>query len=523
MPRKRKRRTSPPPLTLAQQVLAAQRQQRRIEYVVDPALTQQRGKERDPFASGLTDNGFQGQLLPPYILLPETKQYMARRSPTVNTLLMLRMNAIADFAHPPQFDGDTGFAVVPRHNTQHQMTEAETRIARDLTDFLLHTGWHRGWWWRDSLRVALQKLFYNSFVFDAMPVELVSDEEGRLAEWYVLDGGSIRLTEPNSYLPQTAMGKKVQPIRYIQTALDMVTAEWSAWELLYGIRNASPVMNWNGYGMPELESLVEMVTIEIEAVTYAHRQLSQGSLPQGLLAVTTGRTNPPMPEDEGEATGQGMEDFGRAWRNELSGPDNAGKLAYLRLEPGEDVKFWPTVAPKDMPFMQLLEVAHNTICMTYGANPAEIPTVFGTMKTGFAVKGPSPSDRRESKSEGLKRFLNAIRDEIFNPLLQRIHPDFELQWLGIDTVQERNQLDYEVELLKNGLLTIDELRVIRNRPTFHQWWSEVPLVPAVLDVANPDPIPPGSGKTGPPAGPSGPKPDPRSEAQGDRGEEAQWS
>lgn len=511
--------------TLVQQILAQQQKKLRVDYVVDPALTQSRARDRDPFSSGLTDNGFQGQLLAPFILLPETKQYMARRSATVNTILMLRMNAIADFAHVPQFDGDTGFQVVPCNNPTHRMTAAEQREADRITEFLLYTGVPQGRWWRDSFRVALQKLFYNTFVFDAMPIELVPDDRGHLAEWYVQDGGSIRLTDPRVYMPQTAIGKKVEPIRYIQTVMDMVTAEWNGAEMLYGIRNASPVINQNGYGLPELESLVEMVTVEIEAVTYAHRQLSQGSIPQGLMAITTERGDLPMPDIDGEATGQGTEDYARAWRNELAGPENAGKMAYLRLEPGEDIHFWATHPPKDMPFMQLLEVAHNTICMVFGANPAEIPTVYGTMRSGFTAESPAPSDRRESRTEGLRRFLNAIRDEALNPLVQRLNPDFELQWVGIDLVQEHDRLNYETEMLKNGLTTLNELRIVRNVDTFSEWWGDVPLVPAILQAemaARGLTAPGGGGSPGPVGGPLGPKPDPRSTAQGNRGEEAAW-
>jgi len=525
MPRRSTAKRVDRPVSFAERVARAQARQRRLEYLVDPALTQRRGRSRDPFASGLLDNGFQGQLLPPHLLLSETKQYMARRSPTVNTILLLRMNAIADFAHPPQFDGDTGFAIVPKDNPTHQMTAVEQREAERIRDFLLYTGLPEGRWWRDSFRIALQKLFYNTFVFDAMAIELVVNEAGQLAEWYVQDGGSIRLTDPRVYLPQTDIGKKVAPIRYIQTVLDMVTAEWNQFEMIYGVRNPSPVINQNGYGMPELESLVEMVTIEIEAITYAHRQLSQGSMPNGFVAITTSRTDLPMPELAGEATGQGTEDFARAWRNELAGPENAGKLAYLKLEPGEDIKFFPGIIPKDMPFMQLLEVAHNTICMTYGANPAEIPTIYGTMRSpGFAIKGPSPSDRRESKSEGLKRFLNAIRDQALNPLIQRLNPDFELQWVGIDLVQERNRLDYEVEMLKNGLTTLNELRVVRNWKPYDAWWADVPLIPAILPYAAQEHgvVPPQAPTRGPQQGPLGPKPDPRSELQAERGAEAQW-
>ncbi len=498
----------------------AQQKERRIEYLHDPALTHKRGRDRDPFASGLADNSFNGQLLAPYILLPETKIYMARRSPTVNTLLMMRMNTIADFAHPPQFDGDTGFAIVPLDNKNHRMTAVEEREAERIRDFLLYTGRKESRWARDSFRTALLSLFYNTFVFDAMPVELVYDEEGRLAEWYVLDGGSIRRTDPRVYIPQTPEGKKVAPISFVQTILDMIIAEWNQWEMIFGVRNPSPVLNQNGYGMPELESLVEMVTIEIEGITYAHRQLSQGSLPAGLLAITTQRQEEIFPEIGGETTGQGTEDFARAWRNNFSGPENAGRMAYLKLEPGEDIKFFPTPSPKEMPFMQLLEMAHNTICMTYGANPAEIPTIYGTMQSGFSVQGPKGTERRESHSEGVRRFLRAISSCVLNPIISRLNPDFEVQWMGIDQVEEHDRLNYEVELTKNGFATLNEMRVIRNQPTFDQWWADVPVIDGILKYEAAQRGVPLGGSGG---GPPGESPHPASVVGHDREGDNQWS
>ena len=529
--RRRRRRSARPAspqreLTLAERVyrdLARGGSAPRAGLILDPAVAGKRSQSRDPFASGLLDNGFQGQLLPPFILLPETKQYMARRSPTVNTILMMRMNAIADFAHPPQFDGDTGFTIVPRDNPTHRLTSVEAREADRLRDFLLFTGVPQGRWARDSFRTALIKLFYNTFVFDAMPVELVRDETGRLVEWYVQDGGSIKRTDPRVYLPQTAIGKLVAPISYIQTVLDMVIAEWNAWEFIYGIRNASPVLNQNGYGLPELESLVEMVTVEIEAVTYAHRQLSQGSLPMGMLVIETQRSgNDFVPEISGEATGQGTEDFARAWRNELSGPENAGKMAYLKTEPGEKVQFFPTHPPSSMPFMQLLEVAHNTIAMTLGANPAEVPTIYGTMKEGFVQEGPKASDRRESHSAGLRRHLGAIGSTVLNPLIHRLNEDFDVQWVGIDTVQEHDRLNFETEMVKNGFKTLDELRVVRNDPPYDAWWSQIPLVPSIVQAeAQARGVAPAH--PGPAGGPPGPAPDPRSVAAGVHGDDNRYA
>lgn len=476
------RKKAPKPLSWTERLLVAQSKERRVEYLTDPAVTQKRGKDRDPFASGLADNSFNGQLLAPYILLPETKYYMAKRSPTVNTILMLRMNALADFSHPPQFDGDTGFAIVPLDNKNHRMTSVEEREANRLRDFLLYTGRKESRWARDSFRTALLNLFFNTFVFDAMPIELVYDEDGRLAEWYVLDGGSIRRTDPRVYVPQTEIGKKVAPIFFVQTILDMVIAEWNQWEMIFGVRNPNPTLNQNGYGMPELESLVEMVTVEIEGITYSHRQLSQGTIPSGLLAITTQRQEEIFPEIGGETTSQGTEDFARAWRNSFGGPENAGKMAYLKLEPGEDIKFFPTPLAKDMPFMQLLEMAHNTICMTYGANPAEIPTIYGTMQSGFSVAGPKGTERRESHSEGLRRFLHAISDCALNPLLARLNPDFEIQWMGMDQVQEHDRLNYEAELVKNGMATLNEMRVTRNLPIYTDWWGDVPAIPEILTI-----------------------------------------
>lgn len=448
-----------------------------------------------PVSRGMQeDNDFQGffggntgvsQL--PRLLTFETLRYMARRSKTFAAIMQLRQSQLMDFAKLPQFDGDRGFEIVPRDNQHRSMTTAESREAAAIANFILNCGVPERIPTRDRMSKFMSKVWYDTAVYDATPIELVHADDF-FHHFVCLDGATIVKTDALNYLPITDIGKAVAPISFVQfePVSEKIVAEFNNQELLYAVRRPTPVVQEFGYGHPELEDLVDVITIEIRILTYLDRQLGQGAIPAGLLLLKT-----PYPRADGPfltqaSSGQGGEDFMRSWANEFSGAQNAGKMAMLELQPGEEAEFINNLLkPQEMQFVEAYEVVQNIIASHMNTDPAELELVMGSLKESSFIDNDARAMRvRNSRSKGLGSILNFYANDIYNPIIWRKNPDFQIMWRGMDTQTEHERLNYEVELLKNGG-SINELRRVRNQPTYdNAWWADMPWNVVELTFAN---------------------------------------
>lgn len=442
-----------------------------------------------PFPRGMMESelnefrsAIQGRVPPPIMLSPETLRYMAERSHVFQAILRKRSSQVAQFSRRPMFDGDTGFEVVPRE-AMHAMTPAEAKEARRIEDMLLRTGtiWNPDR--HDNLRTALQKLVFNTYVYDAMVVEPVFDDRGKLLEWYVLDGGSIHRCNPDVYEPCTETGRIVRPVSYVQMMHEMVVAEWNASELIYAIRNPSPDLYRYGYGMPELELLIDAITLEIEILTWAKSILANSSVPEGLIILKSNRKDGASFAPLG--SGQTIEDTVRLLQHQMAGAQNAGRMVVFQVPHGDDAAYYEAnIKNREMPFAGLFELVQNVICAYMEISPAELDIVRGTMQKGssFVKSEAKAAEVRTSKLNGMVNLLY-ILGEVLDRLVAYINPDFCVMFRGVDHVREQERHNLEAAMVKSGRLTINDLRRMGNKPPYKEWWGDLPLIPQVLQIA----------------------------------------
>lgn len=424
-----------------------------------------------------------GRVPPSRMLPPATLQYMAERSKTFAAILYRRNQQIARFCHRPEFDGDTGFEVRLKDRSR-AMTPEERTKAHHIEDMLLHTGTIYDPTRTDNLRTAVQKMLYDTMIYDAIVIEPTYNTNGELDSWRVLDGGSVQLTDPNLYEPVTDAGRAVAPIHFVQIQDEQIRAEWNAEELIYVIRNPSPALQRYGYGQPELELLVDIITIEVEVLTWAKMVLFNSSVPDGLILLKSNRKETPAITPFG--SGQSTQDLRRQWRTEISGAQNAGTMAVLQIPRGDDANFYEAATKsRDMPFGQLYELTQNIICSYLGMLPAEIGVVEGTLtQASFVDSDAKGSQLRYSRSNGITYILDVFR-EALDELIDRVDPRFCLHWRGVDYTAEEERLNLEARQVEIGKMTINELRATSNLPPFtgeDAWWGDLPAIPAILQI-----------------------------------------
>lgn len=446
-----------------------------VSYIRDPgAITVQ-----DP-STGL----WQGRMITPDILAPETLRYAAARSQVYNTILKNFQREVARFARRPQFDGDVGFSVVPELRNHH-MTLAEEKEAMFIEDFLLNTGRFYNPRRRDKMRQYMIKQVYNTCVYDRMATKLVWQKAVPF-EFECLDGATIIRVDTEVYIPQTERGRAVAPISYIQIHKDQVWAEFNDSELIFGIRNPSPSLDSNGYGIPEIQDLIEPITIEILILTYIDRILTQGSIPEGLLILKSARTGQAI-DSIAMSSGQVAEDFERVLRNQVAGANNAGRLAVLRLRGNEEAQL--ILNDHDlakMPFIQTYEIVQNQIAKKMGVDPADVGIVTGSIKQSFTDNDQKNAQMRQTRTRAVTNLLMAMADTQLNPIIKYLNPNFCIKFHGIDTQLEQERLNLESLQMNMGLLTLNNVLNHQNLEMYPKdekhWWADIPLHPMIFEA-----------------------------------------
>ena len=145
----------------------------------------------------------------------------------------------------------------------------------------------------------------------------------------------------------------------------------------------------------------------------------------------------------------------------LSGVRNRGRIPMIQLAPGdEDMKAIPlSQNNKDMEFGQWVSWLLKVICAVFQIDPAELGFVYGNEgQTGGLGGESSQADRvASSKERGLRPLLRNIQSSFNTMIVDRIDPDFMMEWVGIDPVSEDQRQKLDIDALK-AYKTVNEVR-----------------------------------------------------------------
>ena len=372
--------------------------------------------------------------------------------PAISAIINTRLNQVARFARRPRFDGDTGFQVRLKDRKQ-KMSEAARKRAMEIEDFFLKTGAVRNAKRKDNFNQFLRKIVRDTLTLDAMTWENVPNLKGGLAEIWAVDATTIELVAnaPVSdeyklpvYVPQTKRGFQVSgDIAYVQRINGQIVAEYTEDELAYAIRNPRTDLEYTDFGMSELETLIEIVTGIVNGVRYNTSYFNHSSLPQGVLEIV------------GKYKDTHLEAFKRHWKNLTSGAAGKWAVPVMALEEGQGFKFTPFKnSNRDMEFNEFLEFLFNIACAVYQIDPNEVG--FKSWTSGNSM---SASDNTEVKMEGSKDkgfipLMNFLSDTFNSEIVDRIDPEFEFCWVGVDEEDEDKKLERQKTQVEMGAKTI---------------------------------------------------------------------
>ena len=386
-----------------------------------------------------------------------TLRAIVYKLPIIQAVIQTRVNQLAAFATPSHDQYSVGFKLTLRES-EKSPTKAARIWIKDMEDIIMRTGVTDNPRGRDDFEVFIRKLAWDSLVYDQMTFEMVPNRRGLPAEWYAVDAATMRLADARSMAESE---DDTKAIRYVQIYDSMIINEYSQEELCFGVRNPRTDIYLHGYGVSELEMLIQAVTSLLYGWEYNQKFFSQGSAAKGILNF------------KGAIPEQSLQAFRRQWYAQISGVQNAWRTPIVN---SEDLQ-WINMqgSNREMEYSAWMDFMIKVCCSMYSMDPVELNFSYGNVGQRSALKEASNKEKiTESKERGLRPLMRFIARCLNQNIIWPIHSDFEFKFVGLDSATREDRAELITKRVKS-IWTVDELRAEEDRPPLPDGKGEVIL------------------------------------------------
>ena len=431
----------------------------------------------DPYAWGSMSYGYKER----YAFLDYYKlRYITYADSIIASILQTRINQVASFSKP-QVDKYKLGCKINLRDKEREPSKKELKRCQEIMQFVQNTGVPESFEdtperrRRENFEGFLRKITRDSLTYDQTNFEITPRNNGQPYAFQAVDAATIRivhddkdkadiagyrdsnvLSDPKHLMgPKQDSGfKEFEPKnpRYCQVMHGVIKHLFDEWEMAFGVRNPRTDVLSQGYGFSEIEMLMTIITSHMNAETYNRKFFSQGSTVKGILSF------------EGNVPPDQLESFRRQWYMQTVGVTNAWKTPIMSL--GKDNKLtWQDLhkTNKEMEYGKWMEYCIKAICGVFQIDPIEIGFDISRQGSGqnSSTGGLGQGNQQErilfSQDKGLKPLLNHIEMMINEYVVYRVDPDFEFEFVGLNVSSEKDELDRQIEQVKN-FKTVNEVR-----------------------------------------------------------------
>jgi len=408
-------------------------------------------------------------------------RHIIRNDVVLRSIIWTRISQVTRFLTPSQDEWKPGFRLRYR-DPNRQVNDSDADRFWWLTQYVMNSGAEfntrrRRMLKRDGLVDFTAKHLQDSLALDAAPVEIVPTLSGRTHGWVAVDGGRTYLTDPVYGLE----GHEERPELMDKYGIELPDAEQTiailtregriqAWythdDLLYPVRRPTSDHSWMGYGQPEVEELIRVVTAFLNAMELNARGFTHNSIPQGILTLF------------GDFADQDIQQLREEWDAWTSGVSNRWRLPVLVSKEresgatfvGTGQNFTEMMFSRWMTFLVSLKTA------LYLMDPEEINFDAFTSR-GASLSGSDTEERiTSSKDKGLYPLLTFYGNTL-NELVQTVDEEVELYWTGLLPDQQSMKQDEGIGA------TFGEFRLKRGLPLHPvEILNDAPLNPGLQGI-----------------------------------------
>lgn len=367
---------------------------------------------------------------------------LTKRTPVVASIIQTRTNQLALFAKPQANKFDMGFKIKLRDAAASPSKAAKARI-EEMQRFITQCGVEEGHQYRDTFSQYLRKVGRDTLTIGHDATEILPNSRGEPAAFVAVDATTIRIAED---VPENENIKPEDVIRYVQTFNNQVVTEYTFNEMAFGVRIPNTEIESQGYGLSELEMLVEVITNLLNIYQYNGNFFSSNSLPRGMINL------------RGDVSNEMLEGFRRHWYAMLSGVENSWVTPIANSKDGIEFVNMQGQSNNDMQMQAWHEMMVRCATAVFSISPDEIGFGMGPMGMTSSLNAPTNTDKvTEGRERGLLPLLHHFAHNINRHIVQRIDPDFSFEFVGL-TGMTRDQQTQQSSTQVTTYRTIDEIR-----------------------------------------------------------------
>ena len=377
----------------------------------------------------------------------------------VKSIVSTRVEQIMNFMDFSEDEQKEGFTIRKKKSLfstgDEKLTNEDKKKISKIVDFLEKGGWTDKWDNVDSLQEFVSKIMSDSLTLDQLAFEMVRNRMWELQKFRAVDASLIRFLDSvdqrqregfeqyrfKGHLPRYCM---VWDEMILHNPITKEPILYYPWELGFGIRNKTSDVRRNGYGVSELETLVNIITWILWGFSYNANFFSQGSQPKGFINIK----NPNISNST-------LQEFRQAWTQTMAGVGNSHRTPVIN---GIDLEWvdLQKLSNRDMEFNEWIKFLIIMTCSVYRIDPSELGFNFKESQQIFGQDGQRER-LKHSREKGLKPLLIFLQGVITKYIVSELDENYEFAFTGIEVEDEEAQVKLDSEKLSSGMVSMQDI------------------------------------------------------------------
>ena len=377
----------------------------------------------------------------------------------VKSIVSTRVEQIMNFMDFSEDEQKEGFTIRKKKSLfsigDEKLTNEDKKKISKIVDFLEKGGWTDKWDNVDSLQEFVSKIMSDSLTLDQLAFEMVRNRMWELQKFRAVDASLIRFLDSvdprqregfeqyrfKGHLPRYCM---VWDEIILHNPITKEPILYYPWELGFGIRNKTSDVRRNGYGVSELETLVEIITWILWGLTYNGNFFKNGSQPKGFINIK----NPNISNST-------LQEFRQAWMQTMVGVNQSHRTPVIN---GIDLEWidLQKLSNRDMEFNEWTKFLIIMACSVYRIDPSELGFNFKESQQIFGQDGQRER-LKHSREKGLKPLLIFLQGVITKYIVSELDENYEFAFTGIEVEDEEAQVKLDSEKLSSGMVAMQDI------------------------------------------------------------------
>lgn len=377
----------------------------------------------------------------------------------VKSIVSTRVEQIMNFMDFSEDEQKEGYTIRKKKSLfstgDEKLTNEDKKKISEIVEFLEKGGWTDKWDNVDSLQEFISKIMSDSLTLDQLAFEMVRNRMWELQKFRAVDASLIRFLDSvdprqregfeqyrfKGHLPRYCM---VWDEMILHNPITKEPILYYPWELGFGIRNKTSDVRRNGYGVSELETLVNIITWILWGFSYNANFFSQGSQPKGFINIK----NPNISNST-------LQEFRQAWTQTMAGVSNSHRTPVIN---GIDLEWvdLQKLSNRDMEFNEWIKFLIIMTCSVYRIDPSELGFNFKESQQIFGQDGQRER-LKHSREKGLKPLLIFLQGVITKYIVSELDENYEFAFTGIEVEDEEAQVKLDSEKLSSGMVSMQDI------------------------------------------------------------------